>query len=427
MNTLDDLRNTLNREAGAAPRGEHAELARVARRKARQHQQRQRAAAAFVAVAAIGTAGVVASLPNRSTDTPVAQQVFGIDVPQSKNSLGWTYDLADVTTAEGDGRVEVRIPSSDTPTLVSWATRGGDDAVTVQVPGEVPYESSAADFADFVWVSPGTRGAVTVEGADPGLAVAVYSLDEDETPAGVGDGDGPFFRQHVAGRTLLSAAVGDRGETRLEVEVDVPADKDPRIGLAHSCFDAPQGTQVHVGVAGEDGSMVWGACQGDEFDAGGSISSSFEKGEFAGQTVTFQMWLTRDDVELTADDAREARIGLGVYLVNESSVTAAGQQFDEVMESRGRTWQLAEHVTGKPTELRLDIPRDGGTYMVAGSSDGKATYRVLADGELLDEVVNMGGSGAFGEVLLPHTARQVVLAMSKTTGTEAVLVLYRME
>lgn len=428
MNTLDDLRDTLAREAGAAPHGHHTELARTARAKAVQHRQRQRAAAALVAVGAIGTAGLVASWPDSDREAPVADTVFGITVPQEQRSLGWTYALDEVETSADSDTVEVELPASDEPLLVSWATEGDDDAVRVTRPYEqVPYASSAGDFADFVWVPPGDGGVVTVVAGAPGVAAAVYAIDPDRLPAGVGDGRGPFFRRDVAGQSLLGAAVGDPGETRVEVAVDVPDDEDSRIGLAHTCEAAPKGTQVHVGVAGQEGDLVFGACQGEEFDPGGSLNSTFEKGEFAGQRTTFQVWLTRGGVELPAGEVPDVRVGLGVYLVNESSVEAAGHRFDEVLESHGRTWQLVGQVTGDPTELRLDVPRDGGTYLLAGGSDGAATYRVRADGSALGEVVRLGAPGTFGEVLVPPGTGEVALRVSQATGQEAVLVLYRME
>lgn len=427
MNTLDDLRDTLAREAGSAPNAHHTELSRTARSRAAQHRQRQRALAAFVAVGAIGTAGLVASWPDDS-GSPVADTVFGIDVPQEQRSLGWTYDLEVVEARTDAATVEVELPASGEPMLVSWATEGDDDAVRVTRPYErVPYASSAGDFDDFVWVPPGDGGVVKVQASAPGVALAVYAIDREKLPAGVGDISGPFFRRDVAGQTLLGAAVGDPGEARVEVEVDVPDDEDSRIGLAHTCAAAPKGTQVHVGIAGEEGDLVFGVCQGEESDPGGSLNSVFEKGEFAGRRVTFQVWLTRRGVELSGGDAADVRVGLGVYLVNESSVEAAGQQFDEVLESHGRTWQLAEVVTGKPTELRVRVPRDGGTYLLAAGSDGAASYRVRADGTPLDEVVRLGAAGAIGEVMLPPGTSEAVLQLTRAEGQEGVLLLYRME
>lgn len=426
MTTLDDLRTSLAREAETAPTGHHVARVREVRRRVAVRRQRQRVAAALVALAAVGTAATVSSLDRPSQTQVAGERVFGIDVPETLTSLGWSYGLDSVASVS-DSRLELRLPASDRPRLLSWATSGDDDSVVLTVPGwETTYASTAADFGDFVWLAPGSSGVVEVQAEDDGVALATYDVDVTQPPAGVGEGAGTF-RRDVAGRPLLAAVAGEPGETALSVEVDVPSGRDTTLGLAFTCADAPRGAKVHVSVAGEPGDLVFGECRGEEFDPGGSINSSFEEGAYAGRRITLEVRVARGGETLTSAEAPEARLGLAAYDVGRATRNAAGMAFPEVLESRGKVWQMVGLVTGEPDGLAVEAPADG-THLVAGASDAAATMQVLADGRPVGGDFAFGtGPASFGEVLLPPGARTVELRLRRAEGDETALALYRME
>lgn len=427
MNTLDDLRTALAREAEAAPSGHHTDRVSAVRGRVAVHRRRQRAAAAFVAVAAIGTAGVVATMPD-SERTPVAAQVFGIDVPETMTSLGWTYELDD-TVVEGDAQsVEVELPASDEPRLVSWATRGDDHVTVERSPGYEPYASQAPDFADFVLLHPGESTTVSIRGAEAGIALATYTLDLNDLPEGVGEGLSRF-RTSVVDRDFLIARQGEVGQASVSVSLVGPADPDRSLSVRVTCEGAPAGSTVNVGVEGDVGSLQFGRCRGPEFDPAGNVDATFDPREFAGRDITLRAWLTdRDGQEVT--QAPGVRLGLGAYHEDAPGLSAFGHDFPRLMESDGHVWEMVDHVNDLRGGAVLTLPSTGGAYLVTAGADGPGEMRLDADGDPFGGDFRFEMAGSIGHLLVPAETREVRLTASglgrRSSVPAVTLVLYEL-
>lgn len=196
MNGIDDLRDTLERHAGEVPVVDPSiRRTAVARRiGAARRRRRAGAAAASVGVAAVVAAAVL--IPGSGTEAgpgPAGPVEAGVDVPATITALGHDFALTEHESGR-DGRVTVTLPASDRLRLVSWATSGSDDEVTVTGLGN-PTVHRSGDFDDWVVLEVDRGEDVTVAATDGSTpAVAVYELADtsaatlDEfVPGPVGD------------------------------------------------------------------------------------------------------------------------------------------------------------------------------------------------------------------------------------------------
>ena len=90
------------------------------------------------------------------------------------SSLGYTYTFAAGAVRARAGSGSTSLPP-DGPRLVSWATSGPDDEVTLRGVDDRPRTVTTDDFGDFVRVPPQRDGTITVTG-EGDVALAVYDL-----------------------------------------------------------------------------------------------------------------------------------------------------------------------------------------------------------------------------------------------------------
>ncbi|WP_432478130.1 hypothetical protein [Nocardioides sp. GXQ0305] len=418
LHTLQDLRSTLAQHAHDVP--DDTSVVRVAAVHGRARRARQQRAGAVVVGAVLAVVGVVL-VPSLGERGPQPA-----DAPDTMTSLGWSYRLA--STESGDGRVVVELGDSDTPRLVSWATPGGDQRVAVREQGVPSRTSDAADYADFTWVAPG-GGRVTVAAASGGeVDVAVYELDSSQAPPGVGEGV-LTFREDVAGRSLLGAALGEPGEASLEVPV-TPTDE--TVWLATTCADLPRGTRVHLAWADERGSFSSGACDsGSSFDPGGSAGTGFPPGRHAGQESTLRMWLTRGGRPVVDGELPDVRIGLGAYTPVFPPVDLAAVDAEKRIEHDGREWVLEKATVARRGQVPwLGVPEEGRFVVVDGvEASGVLRYAVTADGQRVgSQTTYLGsGGGGGGPVDVAPGSRVSIRVATPTSRLDAAgLALYRL-
>ena len=415
MNTLNDLRATLDHHSGDVH--DDPVVARVAAVEGRARAVRRRRAAGVATAAVLAVAGVavVSALPGPDRVEPAS-------APDTMTALGWTYRVDHSEATEGE-RIDADVLPSDVPQLVSWATSGDDQDVRIRMNGEES-RSAASDFGDFVWLPPGWSGQVSVIGAEPGLTVTNYALDRSVTPEGVGEGE-TTFREDVAGRTLAGAAVGRPGQA----EVGVPVAADPgELALAHTCEGLPPGYQVRVGLVGRQGYLSSGRdCAEDTFDPGGSPNFGLPGQWRSGAAL--RIWVVRRGQPVADGEIDDLRLGLAAYALADDPRTVAGHDFARVIEHAGKVWRLERTVTGTGADLpRLTVPASGDhvvTDWVVASN--RTPYAVSIDGASDDQTWISGPGASGGGPVAAEPGQQVGLDVQgdEAAVEEAVLALYR--
>lgn len=407
MNTLDDLRATL--DSGAATVHDHSTTARVAavRGRARAVRRRRAAGGALAVALAVGGVSAVALLPGGERQLPPVDRSSGWDTaPTTIDAAGWRYRFAWLVGTEEARHVSDGLEASDRPRLVTWTTSGDDQDVTARLAAGDRWVSDADDFADHLWVPPGYEGEVRVEADEPGVALAVYEVDESVVPPGVSR-DGVTFREHVGGHSLVDAVVGERGEADLAFDFTVP---ERPLSVTFTCAGLPAGHVVHVSLDGTRESVVAGRCD-TSFDPGASLNHSFDDGIGVppGGLSTARIWATtgmRGD-RVAAGELPDLQLGLGLYALDDDQRVVAGLPLPELLESRGRLWQLrtVQEAGGQAPRLSRSFPRDGEPWLVTVVQDatGTTTTEVRVDGEVVETVVlGTGGPAAVPELLVPR-------------------------
>ena len=307
MHTLDDLRRTLDQHAEDV-----ADPAAVARTSAVHHRvaavRRRRRATGAGALALALLAGLAAVLvPRVATDSlPAAPVVLGERAPTTMDSLGYTY-RTDGTSASGSRRVGVVVKPSDQPQLYSWAADQATE-VKVHVPGGEVWDSVYTHFGDFVVVPPGASGRLSVAAARGEVGIARYTLTDAPAPGYTRNG--VTYRDSVAGRNLLAAAVAAPGSTQASTPLQLLGG---RVVLAPLCTGVPSGYDVVVTVDGRR--TIAGDCSDpNAFDPAGTGGYTQRLGP-DGKTVTVRVLLTdglHSTTPVTGDFAH-LKLGVGVY------------------------------------------------------------------------------------------------------------------
>lgn len=384
MNTIDDLRATLQHHAADLPDElDHARGAAVHQRVRVARQRRRQAVAGGIAAAVALTVGAVNLIHLPSSPSPADQRTLaGFLAPDTMSSLGFGYRFEQ--GSDGSGTVTLRLPASDQPRLISWA---GSTAGEVSVVTPDRQLTSDQDFADFTTIYGGESGDVTVTG--PGeVAVAVYTLDE--LAPGIAQ-DGVVFRDQVAAAPLLGAAFGDTADP-ISLEVTTPTG---RIRVAAVCRNAPAGAWLRVAIDGD--LLSSGECFNDWFvDAGASSSGTFDGLGGESHTITATVTQGQDG---PAIEAPGLEYGVGAYAEPLSIVTGPFDVSPEV-EYDGHTWVYGELDTAAAGRGRFAVTLTRGPVYVV------AHHARMAKGALveaaLDGTANMGfagggtGSGGLG-------------------------------
>jgi hypothetical protein len=389
MNTLTDLRRTLDRHADDV-----ADPAAVARTAAVHHRvavvRRRRRAVGTGALALAVLAGSAAVLVPRLTSDaePAAPVVLGQKAPTTIGSLGYTYR----TDGHGEsftGRGSIKVSASARPRLFSWTTDGAA-IVRVTLPDGDVLRSTTQGFGDSVVVGPGDQGRLAVRVSTGHVGLASYTLT-GAAPAGYTKA-GVTYRATVVGSPLLTARIGEPGQSVLHTSFVAPHGW---IGLGVMCSALPEGYVLNVSLNG-DGRTSGESCDSDgSFDPGAHLGAAFPM-KHPGESVRVRAWISKglhDATPLPAGSVPDLRIGVGVYgplaqqRVGDNLVPA-------VAERNGHTWTLATRRTSSGAPLRLPAASADRVAEMAWHTHGSTEVTFGAIGTDAPEGGSFGGGRA---------------------------------
>lgn len=394
MSTTDDLRGTLDRHASALTDHDLHIRPVAVRERVRVVRRRRRAALGGVAAAVVGAVALSLSLGG-GRQAPVADRTLaGHEAPRTMSSLGYTFTFAE--GREGEGRARVRLAPSEQPMLVSWATAGPDDEVTLHGVDEGPRRVTTDDFGDFVRVPAQRGGTVTVTG-EGDVALAVYTLSE----AAPGDTrDGITFRDDVAGQRLLADAIGEPGEADLGFHLSTGGGALP---ISYLCSGGPRDAWLHISVNG--GGAVSGSGCGDSlFDPAGSGGITTYPDADEARSMHVRMWVTHGQKGDLVEDP-DLRIAVGAYAPAPSVTRLAGWPVPATREYGGHLWRLVDTRAGAPGTRELTVRGVEGQETLVDMSFthvGRGVVRTLEDDRAGGSTYAAGGSGAT-QAVIPET------------------------
>lgn len=434
MNDLKDLRATLDARAADVDGSlDHARRrAQVGERVVAHRRRRNRARAGVASLAAL-TIGAVVVVPMLGGDdvAPADRTVFGIEAPERIPAAdGWTYEFDRIVEPVG-GKTSVALEARHHPRLLTWATAEEGQEVRLLGSG-ADWASGAADFADHVVVPSGFEGrvrALVPEGQGP-VALAVYDLDVDAPPPGVGDASSDFFlRDSSASFRQVGASVGDEGDLDLTVQWN---GADRSLSTTTLCRGLPKGASVNLSLtdaevpagmslseAGDRGLVdSYGTCDdGGTFDPGAwpSISMDLAERGLSGRG-TARLWVSvseDDSTPLDPADAPDARIGLGLYTPATPMTKVLGMDLPAALDQSGHRWELDGTRSIRPLD-EVDVSAltaDGPvvvTFVQRVRKGARVSFQVSTTGApvLSRPVLGMTGSGVSqmgSELLLPGT------------------------
>ena len=408
MNSLDDLRATLDAHASDLDAEAGAGVGRAASVRGRVHvvRRRRRAAAAGASAAVLAAVGALTLLPTGSERAIAPATVVGVRVPTTMTALGFGYDLAEGIDGK-DGKVSVELAASDSPRLVSWATSGADRGVVVRsAEAETPVPYRVDDFGDYVYVPAGSGGQVTVRAdeGDPGLAI--YTLGEAR-PEGYSKG-GVTYRRSGAVGELAGAVVGEPGQVDVSFDAAAAPAGAEGVRFALFCVDGPADAFLELEVGGKAVSSLGTSCDGPlDPDGSAGVVTSFRIKP--GRDLSARVYAT-DGYEgpLLQDD--DLVLGVAAY-TTDSYVTDVGSEESRalVVENGGHRWERIDTVrlgsveggertvtstvpdvdgpvlaivqtrTSGPTAVEFG---EGGTFVGSDRGNGRATG-VVAPGEVI--------------------------------------------
>ncbi|QDH10701.1 hypothetical protein FE634_21490 [Nocardioides dongxiaopingii] len=407
MNGIDDLRRTLETHADDVLDVTAADRGAGIQRRIRTTRRRRTAVAGATAAVVAATA-LVAFLPGDRDSGPDAAgpTVFGIDLPATIDSLGFTYDYDE--HVRGEERAVLRLEASDEPRLVSWGTSTDDDRVTVEVgAGGERRTFDGADFTDWTYVAPGEAVRVSARVGTGDVSLAAYTLGEPR-PEGV-SADGVTYRDAIAGGTLLGAAVGEPGQAEVVVEPVAALDGRTDVFYASYCAGAPAGAFLHVATA--DGEVVsGGGCDDSRVPVDPAVVGGMTQAVGPRQDLATRFYVTDgEDGPLVEDD--DLRVGLGLYAQDAPRDLGDGIELPERVEHDGHAWQLVETASPDlgPDGAAVAVPDlDGRTLALIAytrADDSRITYEV--DGDDSSSVSYVGGGTFTAD--LPAGAAEVAL------------------
>jgi hypothetical protein len=349
MSTLDELRETLGRQAdGFDDTGRASRSASVRRRVRIARRRRSSALAVAAAVVLAGGVGVATSFPDPRRPQVAGPSVVGVAVPDEISILGFSYDLAGQDPFEdGGGRIE--LDASEEQRAVSLVGRGlGSGSATLFVDDAAVARVFAGAPVSVPVPVPSDLGAVLrVElhdtPADARTGVAVYDATGELAP-GVDNGEA-VFRETVADRRLLAADFSDDDGTSATLTYSTPLSDTT---ITSWCSTKETGLWMEVLV---DGAVTSRGTCGDTTDPD-AFGSGFSPGDPQGGPHTVEARVTRGGGGEVVPDAA-ARLGVAVY-EGGATVGVAGTDVAEVVEHAGRTWRLDLHEVGAVLGIKAE-------------------------------------------------------------------------
>jgi hypothetical protein len=262
-------------------------------------------------------------------------------------------------------------------------------------------------------------------------------------PAAAGDysKDGITYRAKVGGDTLAAAAVGDPGQSAINLRFTGTG---ARLMLRAICTAnkasfpaAPYQVSVRIGSGQERRTICYAATT----DAGSSGGPILDEAPAPGTALNVTAGIV--DAKGRPVTVQGVRLGLGVYFQGAQRIIEDGSgskiSLNEVTEASGYTYKLAEVKTADAATVRrfsIDVPTDKPYVLAAGSTSlgGAALIRADVSGPPSSDIGLSTDSGtadaSFGLALgaeAPSTARTATLALleGKPTKGKYVLAVYR--
>jgi hypothetical protein len=420
MNTLSDLRRTLDQHAGDV-----ADPAAVARAASVHHRvsvvRRRRRALGAGAVALVVAAGVTTATWSRDPQgaPPAAPVVLGQRAPETIGSLGYTY------RTDGDGeafglRGAIHVSASTKPQLYSWTTDGARQ-VSVTLPNGDVVHSARVGFHDFAVVNPGESGKLTVRVSRGHVGLASYVLT-DAAPAGYTKA-GVTYRGTVAGVPLLTARIGDLRQAVLRTSFVAPHGQ---VSVQDMCVGLPKGDVVNVSI--NHRGRIGGECDSaGTFDPGSSGSYVMHIGH-PGRRVQVRIWASagfHDTTPLPASSVPSLRMGVAVYgPVSQQPI--AGNFVATVVEHGGHTWRLTSVRSSDGAPIRLPAATRDRVAAMAWHTHGSTEVTFGAGSSKAPEGGHFGGGGGLPDLWVPAGAA-VRASLDHGTGTFGVALYERVD
>jgi hypothetical protein len=424
MNTLDDLRASLERETTFDDTERYARPVAVRARIRVVRRRRAGAVAAVAAVAVVAAVATVGTLGGPETVEPAGPTVIGIDVPQEVTIGGFPYAVSD-TAVFPSARPRLRIDETDADRAVSLvASDLGGGSATLYADGE----PIARARGDQELAAPVPTGATTLrvrfvgvpDGARAGLAV--YDATGELAP-GLDNGT-VVFRDTIGGDRLLDAAFSEPGESEASVRFTAAFDD---VRFAEYCTTDERGLWLNVEI--DNQGPISGPCNSGTKDPGTS-SSSFSGSKVVGRTVRAYLTRGADGPEVSSDSST---VGVAVYEEPAGERQVLGMRVASTVEYAGRLWRLDRTIDKQAGDdaVRATVDTDDGDRLIGvvgrGEMVGARWTGRLDSGTSSFLNATTGAGSAIDGVLLAGDRYQVTLDSEDGADFQGVLLVYRPE
>lgn len=259
MNSIDDLRRTLDTHAQDAHHGVDAGALSDRIRTARRRRNATRGGVAALTVAAVAAAALTIAPWNRLPDG-TAVELLGANAPATVEAGGLTYRYSEHVVADGK-EATIDIGTKERPRLLMWVTEGSGQSVTIaasegdapEVPSGPAWTSTSPDFDD--WFAPDSwaTGKFTVTGAQNSgrVGVVLYELDASAPSASLFLNEKNLNQAPAAtvpGTDLVDWAVGAPGQTELTVDWPGGLSADQAGDVSLACRNLPDDHWIEWGT-----------------------------------------------------------------------------------------------------------------------------------------------------------------------------------
>lgn len=444
----DELRSVLHEHSDqVVDTGAHQRLQSV---RGRVRQARRRRTTGMVGVAVAAAAAMVAVvvpgvIDRDSAPSDAPGRLAGHTVPRTEVAAGYTYDYVRGVEGDADRPLRLRLPASDEPRLVMWASSAEGDAslrLSIQGLGR-DLVRQAGGFDSYELLSPHSAHRLVLRqdeaAAGDRVALAVFALS-DERPAGVTKG-GVTYREQILDDRLLDAVIGDPGEAVVRMKVTVP-EGELRVSEMCQGSDVALGTGYLVAVSAA-GREVWSSsCDSrpthDQGADGASLTTELRRRGFGpGDSVELEARLVHTDDEKTPVEGTDAVLGLGAYEESGETFLAAGWDLPERLEHEGHEWRrsfVGESEPGQGLRNVTVTASDEPLLLVTatnGLADGAGVWLVVDGEERGSRRYDAGpGAGSWGadSVLEPDRGHEITFRVRRglTDQTELAVVLYEL-
>ncbi len=424
MNSLEDLRSTLDQHAaGVDDPDRYARPVAVRERIRAVRRRRASAVVAAAAVVLVGAVATVSGLQGSDSVDPAGPTVVGIDVPKTWTIDEFPYSLEETTTFAGD-RDKVRLTGDedDPDRAVAFYARGlGSGSATLYNDGVPVARAFGEEDAELPVPVASTDTALSVrfEGVPAGArtGLAVYTAT-GELPEGVDNGTA-VFRQVVAGAELLTGDFSPEGQSEVSFTFRGRLDQ---ARFATYCVTAEKGLWFNLDIDGDG--PVSGPCEReDSRDAGASWSSFPDETGFAA-VHTVSAYLTRGDSDERVSSP-DASVGAAVYRQPVDDREVGGTSVDGTTSYGGRTWRLTRVLDRD----RASIEAGATDLLIGFAAQGEMVYLSwegeLTSGRSAYVSSTRGTATAIGGVLLRGDTYDVRLIDEQGTLRTGAILVYR--